>query len=547
MAFSNICLTNNTTTTSGYKISRKTPNNQTANLYLCFMTEIGPNDGYKWYDIALTFSTISKGASETSSYGLESAEYYERFAESSFVSRKVGNRWIWYLPLDIDNSKLDMVNSGSFTYTNRRFDAIKLNVRLDRVDDQGKKLNIQTSETLYILYAPQYIINQCYITSYGVIFKYTVSPDWTRNDDRALIYASDFTLSKGSSTDWVSEWVANLTDRLNNTNRYGGSILRSGISSTYLNFLGNNKLGLPAAYMSTAIPTGSILSGRMYISPSYDPDPTNALYEVTFSNLPIVDATKCNPISVELLAVGEDDPWQVIGDLNVSRVGVPGALFLIKELKQGYANADEVVIKMSPSEYNADTKVVTMYNYTYDDSGNVTNTEQLYPNGIRESVQYLPLNREVLLTVQPFGQEDSTNTIHAFKVKMERDTIFLTALDAEYENYVEIRYNYLPSWTSKPDVNLVKLAGRDRQSAYYGTGGSVDGTISGVIIDKDVDPRIVVQDPSRFENMPFYGDCMLQTPDGERRWVSITSMDIKPKQLGMSFWKDITIGLTEVR
>lgn len=504
MAFTNICLTNNTNENFGYEVSRKTPKNQTKDLYLCFQTEVGPNDGYIAFDVALTFSTIAKGKSETTGYGSVSREYYERIPESSFTARQIGNRWIWFLPLDIEDSKLDMVNSGSYTYTNRRFDAIKLNVAIDRVMVGDVKLNIRTEKILYICYGPEYTITNALMTAKGLVLKYKVTQDWLRTDDYAHIQRLGTNITINS----VKQYLV--------TNVIGTG-----------KFIGNNKLLVPNTI--SGITQNSVLGGYIYISPIYDnTGRVEEVWKTKIDNIKVVNATKCNPINVKM----------EVDDEN-------GAVhFEIEEIKSGYADVENVVIKMEPSKFSIDTKIIsTLPTYTYDDKGNIIGSASSSP--WRASLYYLPFNKEVTINVQPFGAEDSTNNILTFTVTIKKNLISLTSI--EDGNNVDIRYNYLPNWSSKPDANLVKLAGRERQSAYYGEGGSVDGTLSGTIIDKDVNPKIVVQDANDFENMPFHGDCVLRTPDGDRRWVSITDVNITPKQLGMSFWKDISIGLTEVR
>lgn len=502
MGFTDICLTENTNDNYGFLQARKTPRNQIRELYLCFRTDIGPNDGYSSFDISLSFSTIAKGKTETSGYGAVSRNYYERFPESRFSAHPVDNRWIWYLPLDIENCKLDMVNSGSYSYTNRRFDAIKMLVGIDRVDNNNEKLNIRTEQTLYIYYGPAYTITGALVTASGLVLKYDVTPDWQRTDDYAHIQKLNTFITSGSSKN---------------------NLITTGATKGI--FEGNNRLRIP--YTIPGIPQNAILSGFIYISPDYDAARVVNVWKTDLNNIKVVNATKCNPISVKMAV-----------DNNIG-----AASFTISEIKSGYSDVEKVVIRMEPSDFSLDTMVVSTVKNTYNSNGEVTGHTTLLP--LTETLYYLPFNKQVKVTLQPFGAEDSTNNIVNFTVRITKNLISLTSI--KDGSNVDIRYNYLPNWSSKPDVNLVKLAGRERQSAYYGTGGSVDGTLAGTIIEKNVDPKIVVQNSKDFEEMSFVGDCILRTPDGDRRWISITDVSITPKQLGMSFWKDISIGFTEVR
>lgn len=489
MGFSNLGVSKNRSS-AGSKVIRISPS-ESNTIYMAFDTEYERWEG-EYMDIAAAFRGVSKTISEYNGYGDWSDVFYQRWGQSSFtVTEKAANKYRWWKNLHITNDAgsdiMDsLVNNDSWTYANRKYDAINLDLGVDRVNSEGVKYELDLHEKyIYILYKPNYSITDIKYTVDGLVFTYTTTSDWARVDDVFLVWNLTSTSSSGQKKQIVY--------------RKNGTILEKG------------KFLIKHSDIQRAPQAGESISGTFYLCPSYDPEVTNSANEIYFSTT-IKDATKCNPISVTPHEIGY------------------GINFSISETDSGYEAVERVVVKMEPAEFEVDTQSI-------DELPGVV-------------IMTPPLNKKVTFTITPYGPDGATNESKYYTAYIEADFVILTSLNSGES--VFLHYNVLPSFTATPDVNIVKLSGRQRPSAFYGTGGTVEGTLTGTIVD-EVHPNASIpynveqQTPGEFEIIHFFGDCMLRTPDSMRRWVSVSSIDISTKSKDILHVKDVTIKMTEVR
>ena len=90
---------------------------------------------------------------------------------------------------------------------------------------------------------------------------------------------------------------------------------------------------------------------------------------------------------------------------------------------------------------------------------------------------------------------------------------------------VEAIYDYELSWDGSPDVETVKLDGRERPSAFYGEGGTATVTIGCTICTED-GHGMTAQEERPFRELPFAGPAMLRGPDGSRVLLCVTSVSV---------------------
>lgn len=120
---------------------------------------------------------------------------------------------------------------------------------------------------------------------------------------------------------------------------------------------------------------------------------------------------------------------------------------------------------------------------------------------------------------------------------------YITVSSEDGSVSVTCRFNVSSSWAFEPEVETVKFAGRLRESAMFGIGGSVTGTVKCDIID-DESYGDLHQTREEFERLPFAGICVYRGPDGERRRVVVESVDESWDRV--RFVKTMSLSLREV-
>ena len=109
-------------------------------------------------------------------------------------------------------------------------------------------------------------------------------------------------------------------------------------------------------------------------------------------------------------------------------------------------------------------------------------------------------------------------------------------------NATNVFYGTVGKRSGSRDVNVVKLAGRNRSSAYFGTGASVSEMVQGKLIDQ---AGIELDAPEALEKLATTGKVvMVRKPGGYRHRCVITKFTA---QRGcVSPVVDVQLSLTEV-
>lgn len=117
------------------------------------------------------------------------------------------------------------------------------------------------------------------------------------------------------------------------------------------------------------------------------------------------------------------------------------------------------------------------------------------------------------------------------------------------EEAVSVIYNRDISWTTTPEQESNKFLGRERDTVWTGTGGSMTASLKGTFYEYDdavsiLNP-IYKQKETKFLNLPFQGACVLTDPYGPRKKVVVNSVNVtrSDEVLGL---KDVSMSITEV-
>lgn len=131
------------------------------------------------------------------------------------------------------------------------------------------------------------------------------------------------------------------------------------------------------------------------------------------------------------------------------------------------------------------------------------------------------------ITVQAYGttKEGGVSGIATLEVAAlpDVDWITIAPVDASAGNPVRMRFNVSSEWSDEAEMTVVKLSGRERESAFYGVGGSSQGTVSCDILDSESYGSLS-QSEADFKRLAYAGPCVLREPRGVRRYVSVTSV-----------------------
>lgn len=477
---------------SGQKIIRIEDGSEPSNIWISFETDCDSVFDESM-DISAVFRGITKQKTEYTGYGNWSAEtYYQRFPCPDLTCKIAYPRYRWFKDMNLlhpsgnYNLFTELTNNHSWLFKDRKYDAIQLDLGVDRVHSNGEKYYLALHDSnIFIIYRPHYTITGLEYNKNGLVVSYNVSSGWNRTDDRFYVQ-NIYSLKSGREYKLIASGC-------------NAHLIAPGQFCIYHNDI----INVPEP--------GESVSALFSIAPSYDPLFNDGENLVRYKG-GIADGTKCNPIKVVPNEIGF------------------GVSFAISEIQSGYERVERVVVKMEPAEFDFDTQELDK----------LPGVVQMDP----------PLNKRAVFSITPYGDGNTTNETKYYEAYIEANFVILTSIDSGES--VIIRYNYLPSFTAKPDVNIVKFAGRDRPSAFYGTGGTIEGTITGTIVDEihpnvDVPYNVETQNPGKFEIVHFFGDCLLKTPDSTRRVVSVSSIDVNTKSTNMLHVKDISIKMTEVR
>lgn len=108
---------------------------------------------------------------------------------------------------------------------------------------------------------------------------------------------------------------------------------------------------------------------------------------------------------------------------------------------------------------------------------------------------------------------------------------------------VELIYDREESWDAAPSMATAKLSGRQRESAFWGEGGSVTGSLSCDIVTLPV-AGMVAQREGDFRELAFAGPCVLRRPDGTRTQLAVESVGVRT--LSQPWQRQVTLSVREV-
>jgi hypothetical protein len=514
MAFENICLstTGDISDNRIVRVHASEPTNPSyanvcnpgSSLYVGWTTTYG-HDAIGYFDVAIIWKGLIKNQNESNGWTDWSSEYYQRFDASECNETSYGGRVAWHHNLDIKGMLSDVINSGSWNYSKRKYDAVLMQIRFDSVDTNGNKFNVQTSQWLKVIYAPAVTISKAQATANGLRLTLSCSSDWQRKDDTFVL----------------KEFTAYNKTRYNVTTSLMGYDSDASTRTYVMDvdpIIGVVMPETPYYAKYELIPAAEVAA----VQKNYD-------YYWTTQSATTAEAGKC--CSIDVASTTIDDKTMS------ARVYLTIAWGEHSSKNYNYTTSITGVMKTQvPFDTDTVTKTVLMEN------GNTAYID----------FDDIPFNTETTLEFTPSGENFSFNDTISTTVLISSNHAVISSTEAD--SAIHLYYDVLDSRTITPSANFVQLAGRTRPSAFYGTGTEITHSLTATIVEspgayskfENIPYNVEIQNGEEFEDVAMSGDCVLRTTDGMRRAVAITDYSIQSKDKTIPYVKNISINMKEV-
>lgn len=451
-------------TTVGIKIFEREDGKGSRPIRIVWSTELGSDTQASWV-ISVSATGYPTGQYDESQICSATAQISPIACHETKPDGDAGRVW-WSHDLDVGDALSKMTGgTKSWKYDGRAYDSIRLEVSVHSIFvsqlPDGRTQSETAWLTCFIGFVPEYSLVSAYYDSKDYL-AITYTTTWTRKDDR---------------------WY--LCD---DPSKVGGMCAVGGRSLTR-----QNTNGTISAIGTILVPTSSLttnISGKsVYFNVHF-----NSVYRQMgdfFANatktLVVGSRLECSGVNVAVVEEGE-------------RVGI--------KVTQGSTKspADGATVMVDGGHYSFDSKDVAIGGVAYFDK--------------------LPFGKDVTFSAIGYTTAGATSkTTSSVTVRTPPSSgLVIDALstgDRLVMTMTEGGADKGPTVRSTRESTTVKLAGRERPSAFYGTGGTTYVSFSGVVLDDDADD---------FEALAEVGDIMLRFPDG-RRYVISPTIEVSRKSL----------------
>lgn len=385
-----------------------------------------------------------------------------------------GGRAWWSHDLQFGGLMDALVGSGGvWTYASRKYDQITLQFSMYSNYKDGVVLAGQThSDTtwpgqMWIGAIPAYVLTGAYY-DVGDLLTIEYSTTWTRIDDRfCLEYDQN---ANGGPCRVIED--GNLGQQLTYQKEWG-TIAALG------------KIQVDGSKLTTIV-AGKQLYLNVRMNAFYRPIDMD--YSNVIGTLTVKDRRTSSTPRLRIVSIGET--------VRIATSDAGG----------GDVPSDRVIVKMDGSKYAADQVDVAM--------------------GETAEFRFPPLGTYVSFQAVGYTTTGATSAASnrvGTETPKSGNAILLDPVRGTSSDRIRLKYrlNSDMGWSFETSSNMetVKLAGRQRPSAYYGVGGNTSVSFEGALLN---DPGTDV------ESLPERGDLMVRFPDG-RRYCIAPKVSVKRK------------------
>lgn len=443
-------------------------------VFAVWTTDVG-TEWFGKFSISCAWRVVPKGVN--GSFGYWSDFIWSEIDSSACHPRKSGGTWTWAVNLsDVGyyatggvpsgTSAADEVAPSGWGFSQRTNDCIQLQININGLYVGGKKDQYGNSSCgraesaeLYVLYVPRYTLTGAELGSTGGLDVTYSATDWPRTDDR-----------------WAIESISQ-----------GGVELASEVMEPYVTWDWVADSGL------IEIPSSA------------------------FVRLP----SGGDPVDIDI-RMNAEFRGNSAGGFGYVR----GTVQLVSELECNTpiitvvsATSDALTVRITDSG-DKGNPFDTAWVQLAGQSGGAVSCE---PGGT-VTIALPPLGET--LTVQAYGTTEGGATSDTTQQTVPpisggaQDCIIVAAMDGSAR--IEARYNVSESWSLSRSQQSYKMSGRQRESVFYGVGGSATCSLSFAMVADKGNER-VYQDPAEAERLAFAGLCVYRNQDGVRRVVTVES------------------------
>ena len=493
MAILDLGISTNATTSAQSSMARFQEHHDINSIYVVFSTELGA-DIQENIDCAICYRYVKRPGDATggsdNGWSEWSGWYWSRIPSRQCNPHQVyyNSRWYWAIELSQIGEYSDQTGMGpspygsvkeqlfgsSYALETRKYDAIEIQVHVKTQyfeqywESQGGEFSdVAQNNSIVFSYVPNYYLKEIKISATGLLDITYDAPAWQRNDDRYKVEA--IRTSTGENLLRSGNWWGTILGYDNGFGyiSIGSDVLRrpvGGDESVYI------KLHMNAGF-------NPIDRWFSYLEGTKD------VYNASRCSTPILSVVSADKNSVQIRLHDSHDQ-----DVDYERAlcSLYGDVFDTD--LQTVDNGGLYVILDPPLGVDFEVSAVGMAS---------PGGTMVYSNSAWCTVPAIPGESKMIIT--PYDSDVSP---------------------------VEARYNISESWSYEPDQETVKFATRVLDSVAFGSGGSVTGTLEFDIIDDKRYGEDKYQDRRDFENLLLTNVCVLRGPDGERKRISIESVDI---------------------
>lgn len=443
-------------------------------VYAVWTTDAG-TEWFGQFNISCSYRTVPKGVNGGFGYWTEFT--WSNVQAASCAPRKIGGLWTWALNLSQvgvydgamsptnTNIRKELAPNG-WGFSQRLSDCIELKININGLYVAGKKDQFgktdcgkAQSTPLTVLYVPSYTLTGAELGSTGGLdVTYSVT-DWPRTDDR-----------------WAIESI-----------NQGGVELASEVMEPYVTWdwvADSGLIEIPSAALVRLPEGGDPVDIDIKMNADFRGN-GSSLFAKLEGTVQLVAELECNTPVITVVS----------------------------------ATADALKVRITDSG-DKGNPFDTAWVQLAGQSGGAVSCE---PGGT-VTIALPPLGETLI--VQAYGTSDAGATSDTTQQTVQpisggvQDCIIVAAMDGSA--VIEARYNVQESWDYAREQESYKMAGRERESVFYGVGGSATCSLKFDIGDHSVfgEKRQSVAD---VEALAFAGLCVYRDPDGRRRVVNVDS------------------------
>lgn len=455
-------------------------------IYLKWRTASG-SDVNRRFDIALNYRAVPKVTTDGSALGKWATDWSTWTSVSADLCNpqttdgEGGYQWSYNFAdlLNMCGIRDALILNGSFAFSNRYYDRIEFGIRIkshyttgtdsvgggEVIGPDDLVASPRTDDVFVLDYVPDYIVRRVYCDSFDFVKVEYECSGWKRSDDRFCI--EDFSVG-GESILASKPW---------------GTITRTYDATTGV---ATGTAAFPVSSL-TDLPIGEDVSLTIRFNPAYG-------------------------------AIGEDFATATYGGECLGGGAVNKPRF------ETSPSVEDLFLDITPRDIGGNLKPITHCLLKLRGSG-MPFDQMLIPVNKRYILPYVTRNASLDFVAVGISIEDTGDQYLSDPVTFDAEAEALAPVEVVSLKDPSIRamakYDLAINEDYIHEITNIKLAGRERECAYYGTGGSAAWSITASLVK---DAAGAYDTEAAWRKVAESGDCVMLLSDGTRRVVTVNDV-----------------------